>query len=282
MSIKTFIRSRSLSFYFILAYAISWGGFLLSFGPDGFQIFQGESVLSQGFSERQSFIVWLGMLAGPSLACLLLTGIVDGKPGLKRLVLSMLKWNVNIKWYIAALFMTPTLLVLILYGLMFISPDFSPGLLLGFGLAVGLIGGFFEEIGWTGFAQTKLQLYYSPLFAGIILGVIHAIWHFPADYWGGISFYGEFYVLHFILWIIALIAFRLLSVWIYNRSNSLLLAQLTHASFTGSQLVFWPPAVSSAESVFWYMIFTFALCIVVAIIVIKEKNSFIHNIRKSN
>ncbi len=268
--IKTFIQSRSLLFYFILAYAISWGGFLLSFGPDGFKIFQGESVLSQGFSDKQSMIVWLAMLAGPSLAGLLLTGIVDGKSGLKRLASSILKWNVNMKWYIA-LFITPTLLVFILYGLVFVSPDFSPGLVLGFGLGVGLIGGFFEEIGWTGFAQTKLQLNYSPLVAGIILGVIHAIWHFPADYWGGISFYRGFYVIHFFLWIIALIAFRLLSVWIYNRSNSLLLAQLTHASFTGSQLIFWPPAVSAAESVIWYMIFTFALCIVVAIIVIKRK-----------
>lgn len=281
MSIKSFIQSRSLLIYFILAYAISWGGFFLSFGPDGFKIFQGESVLSQDFSNNQSLIVWLAMLAGPSLAGLLLTGIADGNPGLKRLVSSILKWNVNIKWYIAALFITPTLLVLILYGLVFFSPDFSPGLMLGFGLAVGLIGGFFEEIGWTGFAQTKLQLYYSPLFAGIILGVIHAIWHFLADYWGGVSFYGEFYVLHFFLWIIALTAFRLLSVWIYNRSNSLLLAQLTHASFTGSQLVFWPSAVSAAESVIWYMVFTFALCIVVAIIIIKEKNSFIYKIRSS-
>ncbi len=94
-------------------------------------------------------------------------------------------------------------------------------------------------------------------------------------------FDGEFYVMHFFLWIIALTAFRLLSVWIYNRSNSLLLAQLTHASFTGSQLVFGPQAVSAAESVFWYMIFIFALCIVVAVIVIKEKNSFIYKIRSS-
>ncbi len=281
MSIKTFIQSHSLLFYFILAYGISWGGFLLSFGPDGFKIFQGEGILSRGFSNRQSITVWLAMLAGPSLSCLLLTGIVDGKPGLKRLVSSILKWNVDIKWYIAALFITPTLLIFILYGLAFISHDFSPGFMLGFGLGVGLIGGFFEEIGWTGFAQRKLQLNYTPLVAGIILGVVHTIWHFLADYWGGISFYGEFYVLHFILWIIALTAYRLLSVWIYNSSNSLLLAQLTHASFTGSQLVFWPQAVSAAESVIWYMIFAFALCIVAAMIGIKEKNSFIYKIRSN-
>jgi uncharacterized protein len=83
MNIKTFIRRNSLAFYFILAYFISWGGILLALGPSGFRIFSGEKVLTQGLSTQLIFI-WLAMLAGPSVACLLLTALVDGMKELKK------------------------------------------------------------------------------------------------------------------------------------------------------------------------------------------------------
>jgi hypothetical protein len=96
------------------------------------------------------------------------------------------------------------------------------------------------------------------------------MWHFPADYLGGIALYKDFYLLHFMLWIIALIAFRIIAVWIYNHTKSLSLAQLTHASFTGSQLIF-GPSLSGTETIIWYSIFAFTLCIIAAIIILKDQ-----------
>ena len=274
MNIKSIIRLNSLVFYFILAYFISWGGIFLSLGPGGFQLFSGEKVLSQGLS-TQLVLIWVSMLAGPTIACLLLTSLSDGKEGIKKLLLSIIHWQVHIKWYAAALFLIPTVLVTSLYALSFISPKFSPNFSLGLGIAIGLIGGFFEEVGWTGFALPRLQSKFTPLVAAVILGFIHTIWHFIADFLGGIAFYKENYFLHFLLWIIALIAFRIIAVWIYNQTLSIFLATLTHAGFTGSQLIF-GPIVTGVETIAWYSVFTVALCAIAATIIFKNKKMFLH------
>jgi len=271
-NIYSVIRRNSLSFYFILAYVISWGGISLSLSPGGFQIFSGEKVLSLGLSP-QIALIWISMLAGPALSCLLLTSICDGKKGMKQLLLSITHWKVHIKWYAAALLIIPFVLVTSLYALSFISPKFSPNFLPALGIAVGLIGGFFEEIGWTGFALPRLQSNFTPLVAAIILGFIHTIWHFMADFLGGIAFYKEIYFLHFLLWIIALIAFRIIAVWIYNQTHSILLATLTHAGFTGSQLVF-GPVVTGSETIIWYSVFTIALCSLTTLIIFKNRKMF--------
>lgn len=275
---KAFSQRHPLIVYFTLAYAIAWGGILLINFWNGFHVFYGQSVLSNGIGKQIMFI-WFAMLAGPGIAGLFLKYIVDGKEGLKQMLSLLFRWKVSIQWYAAALLIMPALVVLVIYSFVFISKNYSPGLMLGTGIGAGLIGGFFEEIGWTGFALPKLQLRYTPFVAAIILGLIHAVWHLPADYLGGISFYKELYWLHFLLWIIALTAFRVLAVWIYNHSNSLLLAQITHASFTGSQLIFGPPAVTATEAVLWYAVFTVILCIVASIIILKDKKIFFQQLK---
>lgn len=273
MDLKYFIHRHSVLVYFILAFFISWGGILLIIGPGINQLFEAEPIQIQMVS-GQILLVFLVMLAGPSIAGLFMAGIIEGARGPRELISMVFNWKVNIIWYASALLIIPAVLLAILYLFTIFSPKFSPGSALGIGIIGGLMAGFFEEIGWTGFALPKLQLKYSPLIAGLIIGVVHTVWHLLADVWGGFGFYGDLYLLHFILWIIALTAFRLLVVWIFNHSRSLLLAQLTHASFTGSQLIFSPPSLSAAEAVTWYAVFTLALCIVVSLIIVRDRKLF--------
>lgn len=270
---KAFLKHYPLVAYFTLAYFISWGGIFLIILFNGSQEFRGESVLSEGI-RGQLMIAWLLMLAGAAIAGLFLKRMVDGKSGLQQLLSHMTRWKVSVGWYAAALLITPALLISVIYSFVLISENYTPGLMFGTGIMAGLIGGFLEEIGWTGFALPRLQLKYTPFTAAIILGIIHSIWHLFADYIGSISFYKGIYIFHFLLWIIALTAFRLLAVWIYNHTNSLLLVQLTHAGFTGSQLIFGPPAVTPSESVLWYSVFAAVLCIVVTLIILKDRDIF--------
>lgn len=267
---KNLIRRYPLSAYFALAYFVPWS--VILYVSDGLKV-QGEGVMSQGFSGKL-ILIWVAMLIGPSLAGLLLKRMVDGRAGLKEMLSQMFHWKVGTRWYLAALLLFPALVAPILYSFTLISPNYTPGLMVVAGVGAGLVGGFFEEIGWTGFALPKLQLKYSPFVAGILLGLIHTVWHLPADYWGAISLYKEFYLLHFLLWVAALTAFRLIAVWIFNGSNSLLMAQLAHGSYTGSQIVFGPPAVSATQDLVWYTVFSAALWLVAAIVVFQNKKMF--------
>jgi membrane protease YdiL (CAAX protease family) len=83
-------------------------------------------------------------------------------------------------------------------------------------LLVVTIGGGFEEPGWRGFALPRLQLRHSPIRATLILGLVWGIWHIPLY---GLGFVGP-------------ICFVFFYTWLYNRTGSILLCILLHASFT--------------------------------------------------
>lgn len=166
-------------------------------GPEGFP---GEGAQLQ----RLFPLVFLAMAAGPSLASILLTGITDRREGLRGLLSRMSRWRVNIVWYGIALLITPLLLITILASLTLISPVFIPGIittsdkitLLFFSFVGGLAAGFFEELGWTGFAVPKMQLRYGAYVTSLMLGLIWAMWHFLADFWGSYAAFGLLYVPH--------------------------------------------------------------------------------------
>jgi membrane protease YdiL (CAAX protease family) len=52
-------------------------------------------------------------------------------------------------------------------------------------LAIALFLGPIEEFGWRGLALPLLQRRFTPFWAGLILGIIWAVWHIPAFLIGG-------------------------------------------------------------------------------------------------
>jgi membrane protease YdiL (CAAX protease family) len=89
----------------------------------------------------------------------------------------MTRWRVDTRWYAVALATMPLLLLAILSALaLLISPAFALS-----GLAA-LAAGFFEEIGWTGFAVPRLLSRWRPLAVGLGVGALWGLWHGLADY----------------------------------------------------------------------------------------------------
>jgi len=96
MGISGFIKGHPVLTYFALVFIISWGGFLLVVGPGGFP----------GTKEQFGTllpIVVSAMLAGPSVASILLTGLVDGRAGFRELLSRLFRWRVGACWYAVAL-----------------------------------------------------------------------------------------------------------------------------------------------------------------------------------
>lgn len=267
MKNESFVKRHPVISFLALAFAIAWGGIFL--------VVRGTPFPASGAEIAQLVpFVFLAMLAGPSIASVLMTLVTEGKVGLRELGARLLRWRVGARWY-AALLIAPLLIIGILVVLSNVSPVFLPKIVatgdksttLIVALVVGLMAGFFEELGWTGFAIPKLQLKYKALTAALIFGPIWMLWHLLADFWGGYTTYGGLYVAHVLLWLVALVAYRVIMVWVYNNTTSLLLAMLMHTSFTGGQALLEPVFNSAADNIVWYGIFATMLVVVAALIV---------------
>src|SRR5829696_6382768 len=122
-AIKAFIKSHPLLSYFALVFAISWGGVLIVVGPGGIPAANKEQY------ETLFPIAVLAMVAGPSVAGILLTGLLYGRAGLREFGSRLLKWRVGARWYAVALLTAPLVFTAVLLTLSLSSPEFLPGIL---------------------------------------------------------------------------------------------------------------------------------------------------------
>jgi uncharacterized protein len=241
-TVRAFIKGHPVLTYFALVFAISWGGVLIVVGPGGIPATNKEQI------DTLFPIALLAMVAGPSVAGIVLTGLLYGRAGLREFGSRLLKWRVGVRWYGVALLTAPLVFTAILLALSLTSPEFLPGILasddkasvLLMGIFAGLMAGIFEELGWTGFAvPTLLRLRYGILATGLIVGLPWAVWHLLVTFWASVTISGEFALANYLLDpFLFLVAFRVLMVWVYDRTGgSLLVAMLMHLSLTASTLI---------------------------------------------
>ena len=207
------------------------------------------------------------LVVGVALAGVLFTGILEGRSGLRDLFSRIGRWRIEVRWYAAALLIPPFLISVILLSLSFLlAPGFSPNFF-PLGILFGLFPGFFEEIGWMGYAFPKMKANHSALRTSIILGVLWALWHLPVvNYLGAAAPHGRWWPLFFVAFGATLTAMRVLVAWVYCNTQSLFLAQLMHSSFTGSLVVLSPSHLSAAQETFWYALYAIVAWIAVVLV----------------
>jgi membrane protease YdiL (CAAX protease family) len=275
-TIKAFIKRHPLLSYFALTFAITWGLFVLAVGPGGIPATKEEfTTLPLG--------AILAVLVGPSVSGILLTGLVHGRAGFRDLLTRMRRWRVGARWYALVLLTAPLVFTAVLIPLSFISPVFLPGIFASeakvsfmlMGIVVALIVGIFEELGWTGFAvPTLLGLRYGVLSTGLIVGVLWGAWHLLGnDIWASVATAGDLSLALFVtlrglsLLVGQLLAYRVLMVWVYERTGSLLLAMLMHASYSASTFILNPVAGPGAMSGASLLTYDLALAAVLWVVV---------------
>jgi membrane protease YdiL (CAAX protease family) len=250
-------RSHPVLTYFGLAFLISWVGCVLAAGR---KFVRGETLQA-----ADGLLVFLAMLLGPSFAGVAMTLFLDGRDGLRELRSRALKGQVGAVWY-ATLLIFPLLIVVVIVALhTLVSNEFELTFAL-LGIPIGLMAGFFEEIGWTGFALPRMLGARSALVVAVVLGLAHTIWHLAADFLTASKSRGAYWLPHFAMFILSMTAMRVFVVWAYTNTRSVLLAQLMHASSTGSLAVLVPLSLSPAQDTLFYAVYSVVLWGAVAVI----------------
>jgi membrane protease YdiL (CAAX protease family) len=278
-ALKAFIRNRPLLSYFALTFAISWGGALLAIGGAGGM--RGTTPTS----DPRFVYALMAMLAGPIITGILLTALVQERAGLRLLLSHLRKWRVAAGWYAVALLTAPVLMMTTLLGLSLVSPAFFPGIftsddkisLLLVGLGVGLAAGLFEEPGWTGFAIPTMRRRSGVLRTGLIVGIWWSAWHLLPNVWSSRASAGELAVSVYLaatalgVFVGYLTAFRVLMVWVYDRTESLFVMVLMHVSLTASLLILNPLNISGVHLVAYSFALAASLWMVVGVAVLVNR-----------
>jgi membrane protease YdiL (CAAX protease family) len=209
----------------------------------------------------------------PTLAAVIVTGLISGRAGIRALFRKLLITRVGLKWYAFAVFgIAAICMAAILLGNLFgpspaasiLSEGMPPlsrpvELLLTvafYFILTGILTG--EELAWRGFALPRLQAKYNALLSSVILSVPFTLFHLP------LFFDAENNMGSFASFAIRAVALTILFTWLYNHTRgSVLLAYIMHAAFNTWTRVFSIDPGNSFQD--WTM--TVVMVVVAAIVV---------------
>jgi membrane protease YdiL (CAAX protease family) len=155
----------------------------------------------------------------PSTIALVLTGLWEGRQGLRQMGRRVIQFNIGGRWYLASVL----LVVIATLGQIGISAirgqsfDFSLFLKqLGSFLPLIILGPISEELGWRGYAQDRLERLISPILAAVMIGVVWAFWHLPLFFMVGTAQYEN--GLPFLPFLITLTTLSIVFAWLHQHT----------------------------------------------------------------
>jgi membrane protease YdiL (CAAX protease family) len=225
--------------FFVFAYALSW----LAWSLPALQV-----------AEPLASIGYVAGGFGPAVAGAITAWLAGDS--VRAWARDIVRWRVWPGWYGAAVVLAvlpvavATLLVLPLgvsvdLGLL---TDRLDELLPTF-LMIALLGGGNEEPGWRGFALPRLEAQFHPVAATVLLGVVWGLWHLPLLAAEPGTLHGLASLADLApmvgLTLLNIVGYAVLLTWVYNGSQSVLLAIVLHASFNTANALLVPIAASA-------------------------------------
>jgi membrane protease YdiL (CAAX protease family) len=161
---------------------------------------------------------------------------------------------------------------------LFRSPAFIPGIISAtdkapivmLALFAAVVTPLFEETGWTGFAIPLIKKRYGIFATGLVVGIIWGGWHFLSNLYGASISAGALPLALFfpVILFSFLPPFRVMMVWVYDRTNSLSVIMLMHGSLDFFWLIATPTGITVTNLVIWYIAWAVVLWVIAGIIVL--------------
>ena len=126
-------------------------------------------------------------------------------------------------------------------------------------------GNIAQAMGWTGAAVPRLRPRCGVLATGLIVGFLWGAWHFPLFSGSGSSSGALPPALYLVVLLFSFLPpYRVLMVWVYDRTGSLLVAMVMHFSLIVSNVILVPLAITGATGPTWSLVMAAALWVMVA------------------
>jgi membrane protease YdiL (CAAX protease family) len=216
--IRAFAAHRPVLTYLLLSFGLGWA-FLM---PPAL-----------AHSDALTLFVIPTALIAQLGAAVLVTALADGRDGVRALLRRTFRWRVNPGWYAVAVLGLPVLAVagataalgLDALRVVFAEPAGAVAFLTG--LAIVPLINLWEETGWMGFVQTRLQDRHGGLLAAVLTAPLFALIHLPLQ----IANPPAQILLNMAILVALAVPFRIVVGWLHNRTGSVLVAAIFHASF---------------------------------------------------
>jgi len=243
MEKQTLVSRFELPLFLLLAYALSWWSAPLVNG----QI----------------------MPHGPAVAAVIVLAITAGRQGLAGLWRRVGHWRIPLIWYLAGpLIILAYHLVGFVTNLMLGAHLVSlPSISSAIFLELLLVGGLWEEPGWSGYLLPKLRRRFAHLPNGLLIavlstGVFRSIWHLPLFLYGHIAWF-DIFIFSF--------ALQLLIAWVFYRSGESVPAVMLLHFFSNLMGSFTLPLFRGADRTMYTALFMAAATVFALVLVWKSQ-----------
>jgi hypothetical protein len=240
---KKFIVRYELVIFFLLTYLLSWWA--------------------------APFMKGVLIPYGPALAAVIVTALTAGRIGLREFRNRLTHWRAG-WWYLIA-----PAIVIGYTGLAYLinvrlganivqTPHW---LSMGVFLQLLLVGGQWEEPGWTGYALPKMRERFAGhsnglLSATLMVGVFRAIWHLPLFLYGKMPWF-DIFVFSFALQIIV--------AWLYDQSGgSVPVVMVYHFTSNLMGAVMAPVFIGVDRVIFQALFMSLALLFALSLVLISH------------
>ncbi|RPJ52173.1 MAG: CPBP family intramembrane metalloprotease [Chloroflexi bacterium] len=225
------LKTNTLTPFLALTFSLTWGLAVLLF------LFYDQIVAIFGEVSSTNPLFILAVYS-PAIAGVFLVLLHFGLKGLGSFLRRLTLWRAPAAWWLFLILSIPLMYYAgaALSGNLAEPFPFTPWYAVFPALVLPLFLGPIEEFGWRGLALPLLQRKFAPFWAGLILGVIWALWHIPAFLIGGTPQSSWSFVPYFA----GLVALSIIITPMFNASRgSLLLPFLFHFQLNNPM---WPDA----------------------------------------